>query len=333
MKLLIDRLHPSYRVVPVVDQIRPDPRFPTVPFPNPEEPGALSNAIKIANSEQVDIILSNDPDADRFAAMEKLPDGKWFRFTGDQLGVLIASHFLDQYNEKAPEKPLYMLNSAVSTKMLGRMLEKHKYSSIQTLTGFKWLGNIARELEEKGNLVPFAFEEAIGYMFPAVSYDKDGLAAASVFLEAMTIWKAQGLTPYSRLQELYEEYGYHETANTYFRTTGPSFMPIFDHIRANWESLERFGSFRIQGFRDVTNGIDRGREQGDSGLPMDKSSQMLTFWLNNDVSFTLRASGTEPKLKGKSPTSARPSFTLSRLQRGLCCTRNEQQLMIDRSLP
>ncbi|EZF34991.1 hypothetical protein H109_05126 [Trichophyton interdigitale MR816] len=285
-------------IITVPEQEQPDPDFSTVKFPNPEENGALDLAMKTADNSGVTLIVANDPDADRFAAAEKV-NGSWFRFTGDQIGVLLASHLLDLWKNNKTEKPMAMLNSAVSSNMLSKMAEKEGFHFEETLTGFKWMGNVARQLEAQGYEVPFAFEEALGYMFTKVCYDKDGLTAAMVFLAAEGKWKEQGLTPFGKLEQLYETYGYHENLNTYFVSPDTtSTTSLFESIRKNTlDAQGTIGSFPIHRWRDMTRGYDSDAADKRPVLPVDPASQMLTIWSHRGIRFTIRGSGTEPKVK------------------------------------
>ncbi|KAL3488529.1 hypothetical protein BJX62DRAFT_227296 [Aspergillus germanicus] len=282
----------------VKEQLEPNPDFPTLPFPNPEESGALDLAVETADREGKTLIIANDPDADRFAAAEKV-DGSWFFFTGNHMGALLASHLFDCLENIDTDTRVAVLNSAVSSTMLEKMAVAKGIYFEESLTGFKWMGNTARKLEESGYYVTFAFEEALGYMFPEVCYDKDGITAAMVFLSAQAKWATQGLTPYTKLQKLFSEYGHHETLNNYFRSPNPeTSMALFDAIRAGpFKSEMKLGSFKILRWRDMTEGYDSGTEDKTPKLPADKSSQMLTLWLDREVRFTIRASGTEAKVK------------------------------------
>lgn len=190
--------------------------------------------------------------------------------------------------------------------MLSKMCADHGVHHRETLTGFKWMGGIARDLERQGSdhrpmQVPFAFEEALGYMFPQVCYDKDGLTAACIFLLAAGQWHhANGQTPFDRLQELYKKYGHHETLNHYFRSPDPdTTASLFTQIRAagRWAKGSKFGPFTISRWRDMTLGYDSDTPDNKPELPIDQGSHMLTLWLDEDVKFTLRGSGTEPKVK------------------------------------
>jgi phosphoglucomutase len=227
----------------------------------------------------------------------------WYRFTGNQMGVLLASHILENLTFPCKQKGYYMLNTTVSTTMLSKMCAAHGVHYRETLTGFKWMGSIARDLEEdEGYNVPFAFEEALGYMFPGTRcYDKDGLTTASIFLLAEAQWRTQGLTPYDKLRELFKKYGHHETFNNYFRSPdSQTTAALFEKIRTGgrWQKGEKFGTkFTITRWRDMTLGYDSDTADNKPELPVDEGSHMLTLWLNDNIKFTLRGSGTEPKVK------------------------------------
>ncbi|KAI9925623.1 Phosphoglucomutase-3 [Aspergillus wentii] len=281
----------------VPEQVKPDPDFPTVSFPNPEEAGALDLAMRTADKEGKSLIIAHDPDADRFAAAEKV-DGSWFTFTGNHIGVLLASHLFDSFDTQS-SKYQAVLKSTVSSGMLEEMAAAKGIHFEEALTGFKWMGNIARKLEESNHHVPFAFEEALGYMFPTVCYDKDGITAALVFLSAEAKWRSQGLTPYTKLQQLFKEFGHHETLNNYFRSPDPELTKsLFRAIRDGpYRTEKTLGEFKILRWRDMTEGYDSGTKDNKPTLPVDQGSQMLTLWLDRDVRFTFRGSGTEPKVK------------------------------------
>jgi len=161
--------------IPVKEQIEADPDFPTVAFPNPEEgKGALLLAMKTADAHNVRLIIANDPDSDRLAVAEKLPNGEWKIFTGNEIGILLGHWVWTQYKTKHPKvepENCVVLNSTVSSKMLKAMADKEGLTYEETLTGFKWLGNKAEEFIKAGKHFLFAFEEAIGFMVSDVCLD------------------------------------------------------------------------------------------------------------------------------------------------------------------
>lgn len=282
----------------VKEQAEPDPDFPTVKFPNPEEKGALDLAIETAEKSSIRLILASDPDADRLAAAEKVGD-KWHIFTGNQLGVLLGSYLLERYPTTKPRDKLVMLASTVSSRMLAALAKKEGFRFTETLTGFKWLGNVARDLDQQGFDVVYAFEEALGYMIPQTVHDKDSISAAAVFLTAASQWSAQGLTPYSKLQTLYKHVGYFEDANTYLVSPSPSVTTsVFTAIRAlGSPHPTSIGPRAIVRWRDLTVGYDSKSSDHVPDLPVDATAQMITCELDDGAVFTVRGSGTEPKIK------------------------------------
>ncbi|KAL8674503.1 MAG: hypothetical protein Q9168_001095 [Polycauliona sp. 1 TL-2023] len=282
----------------VEQQAQPNPDFPTVKYPNPEEKGALSLAISLADQEGISLIMANDPDADRFAVAEKVA-GEWHQFTGDQVGVLLAYW---TYSSMSPQLTMddVMLTTAVSSQMLSCMAEAEGFNVRETLTGFKWLGSVAQDLEEQGKRVHFAYEEALGYMFPSVVKDKDGITALLTLLSACFKWGS----PWARLQGLYEKYGYFTTMNTYWRS--PSIQKTRSVFQAVRELEQPFpsdvGPRKVIRWRDLTTGYDSATDKNVPDLPASANTQMITCWLegsdsDDGIRFTVRASGTEAKIK------------------------------------
>lgn len=279
-------------------QAQPDPDFPTVKFPNPEEKGALDLAIQTADAALSNLILASDPDADRLAAAEKVGD-RWHIFTGNQLGLLLGAYIFERYPSSKPREKLAMLASTVSSRSLAALAKKEGFHFTETLTGFKWLGNVARDLEKQGYNVAYAFEEALGYMIPQTVHDKDSISAAAVFLTAASQWSEKGLTPYTKLQQLYEYLGYFEDANTYLVSPSPVVTTaVFTAIRALGNPHPTtIGPRRIVRWRDLTLGYDSKSSDHTPDLPVDPTAQMITCELDDGAVFTVRGSGTEPKIK------------------------------------
>ncbi|KAL6077659.1 Phosphoglucomutase [Balamuthia mandrillaris] len=291
---------PPYIAVP--QQIEPDPDFPTVAFPNPEEgKGALKLAMETADSAGASLIIANDPDSDRLAIAEKNEDS-WTIFNGNQIGILLAHWVWQEFHKRHPDVPAelcVMLNTTVSSKMLAAMAVKEGLIYEETLTGFKWLGNLAEAYTNQGKHFLFAFEEAIGYMVGNLCLDKDGVRAAAVFAEMANFLR----THYSRtclqqLNLLYEKYGYFATQNSYFFCYNPVTMDtIFRDIRNDGKYSESCGPYKIKHIRDLTTGYDSSQEDHKAKLPVSSSTHMITFYFENGCVATLRGSGTEPKLK------------------------------------
>lgn len=194
-----------------------------------------------------------------------------------------------------------MLASTVSTQMLHAMADTEGFYYNETLTGFKWLGNRAITLEKNGYDAAYAFEEAIGYMFSPIVHDKDGIAAASVFLTMARRWAKEGFTVYQKLEQLYKKYGYFETANSYFVSPDPLITKeVFAAIRKLGDPYPaKVGNRDTIRWRDLTVGYDSSVRNREPELPVSKNSEMITVELESGVRFTVRASGTEPKIKSK----------------------------------
>lgn len=225
----------------------------------------------------------------------------WRSFSGNEIGALLAHWTWTQWRARNPAKDpssAAMLASAVSSKMLAAMAAKEGFVFRETLTGFKWLGNVAKDLEAEGLEVIFAFEEAIGFMFGAVHKDKDGVAAAAVFAEMAARVAAQhhGRTVAQHLDWLYGEYGYHAGRAGYFVADTPAASKaVFERLRSGYPTS--VGPLAVESVRDLGAGEDSGTPDGKPTLPWTAGDMMITFRLAGGAELTLRASGTEPKLK------------------------------------
>ncbi|OXA53066.1 phosphoglucomutase-2 [Folsomia candida] len=295
-------LKPFY---PVNEQAQPDPDFPTVRFPNPEEgKSALNLSIQTANREGCTLILANDPDADRLAVAEKLPSGEWKIFNGNEIGALLGWWCLENWKSKngTDLRFVYMIASTVSSKILTRMSDIEGFMCDETLTGFKWMGNLAYDLKLVGRHLLFAFEEAIGFMVGTTVLDKDGISAGLRVAEMAVQLEKDGLTLNQQLIKIYEKYGFHTTRNGYFLCHEPQvIVSLFDGLRSmengGYPTQLANGKYKITRVRDLTTGFDSGEKNQEATLPTSKGSQMITFYFDNGLVATLRTSGTEPKIK------------------------------------
>ncbi|GAX75901.1 hypothetical protein CEUSTIGMA_g3344.t1 [Chlamydomonas eustigma] len=296
----------------VESQEQPDPDFPTVDFPNPEEgKGTWQQAFEKGERTSSMLLLANDPDADRLAAAERCTSsplsgscGSWRTFTGNEIGILLADWIwqneVSQSQPDAAKKSRYaMLSSAVSSQMLSALAAAEGLHWEETLTGFKWLGNRALDLECSGKQVLFAFEEAIGFMLGAMFKDKDGVAAAAVFAELAASLYAEGKTVASHLVDLSQRYGSFVYRASYFIADQPSkSKAVFEHLRGTIGQYPKaVGGVPVLSVRDMGMGIDTQQPDGIPVLPWREGDMMLTFRLEGGACITLRASGTEPKLK------------------------------------
>lgn len=266
----------------VAEQAEPDPDFPTVPFPNPEEPGALDLALAAARRAGADVVLANDPDADRLAVAVPGRDGDWRAFTGDELGILIADRCL-----RVTTGPGRLVaTTVVSSSMLSKLAAEAGVAYQETLTGFKWIARAARQ--QPGHHLVFGYEEALGYTIGDVVADKDGLSAALVVAEMAAAAKAEGRSLLDRHDDLSARLGVHATAQWSRRAEGRNGIEALAVVVDGWrrEPPSELGGLAVSEVVDLAAGT--------GGLP---PTDALVVRLGGRGRVVLRPSGTEPKLK------------------------------------
>jgi phosphomannomutase len=316
---------PPFESVP--EQQEPDPSFPTVAFPNPEERGALDLAMQHAQRHNCNIVLANDPDADRLAVAEYDPTSKkWTTFTGDQIGVMLGHWLWTQLGSSKQDdsRPVSMCMSTVSSKMLAEIGRREGFHVEETLTGFKWIGSRAASLQtSEGYRNIFCYEEAIGFCCGNVIFDKDGITACAVLAElALHVYgeKRQMLTEH--MQSLYDTYGEFLSHNGYFflpRDRDPAIIStaIFSHItnQGRYDRKTVGSSYEIESIRDLGHpGYDSTTSDKKPTLPTSKSSPMLTLRFTNGCVAQFRSSGTEPKFKYYVELRGKPGVARSTVQ-------------------
>ena len=282
-------------VAPIVvpSQAEPDPSFPTVSFPNPEEPGALDAALALAVARDADVVIANDPDADRLAVA--LPhDGTWRALTGNEIGWLLASARIAETS--GPQR--LVVTTVVSSSMLSKMALSAGIRCEETLTGFKWVVRPAIDYPDAQFI--FGYEEALGFAVNDIVRDKDGITAGVAFLQMMAGLRAEGLSPWDRLDQLAKQFGRHISRQVSIR---------FDGVDARGRMAERMQSLRsipiteLAG-QEVVSTIDYlAREDR-------QRSDILRYDLAGGGRAMLRPSGTEPKLKVYIEVIDPPSDTL-----------------------
>ncbi len=276
-------------LITVPEQALPDGAFPTVTFPNPEEPGALDLALDLAGKVDADLVLANDPDADRLAAAVPLA-GEWRLLSGNELGALLGEYVLRYWS--GPETPI-VVNSVVSSPMLGRIAAKHGAVHETTLTGFKWIINAGLALEQRGEgRFAFGYEEALGYSVGRTVRDKDGLGAAIVMADLAAEEAAAGRGVLDRLHDLWDEVGLWVSAQHAIVRTGP------EGQSALLEAVDRIGAdppAEVLGL-EVTSVLDY--RIGHETRPVWLGEQdLIELGLGESGRVLVRPSGTEPKLK------------------------------------
>ncbi|MFM2276810.1 MAG: hypothetical protein RJA75_57 [Actinomycetota bacterium] len=260
----------SEKLIPVPEQVVPDGSFPTVAFPNPEEKGALDLAMALAQSQDADLIIANDPDADRVAVALPTTDG-WQRLTGDQVGLILA----DEIASKATTGTLAC--SIVSSSVLAKVAAHSGLEFKATLTGFKWISKVP-------NLI-FGYEEALGYCIdPEQVADKDGVSAALMLANIARREKAKGRTLWDLLDELGQRYGFYATGQISIRVSDISI------IGKAMQSIRTSPPKELAGLETTFSDMSLGSKDL---MPTDG----LRFDLADGRRVIIRPSGTEPKLK------------------------------------
>ena len=209
--------------VPVAAQREPDPAFPTVPYPNPEEPGVLDLARATAEHEGADLVLANDPDADRLAVMVPGPDG-WRALTGDELGALLGDAVLARLarvTRPRPRRPPVVATTVVSGSLLRRLAQAAGVRCVTTLTGFKWIARAGGDADGDDGALVYGYEQALGYAVrPDLVADKDGISAALLVLQLAAEQAREGRTLADRLDDLALAHGVHVTRQRSLRADG-----------------------------------------------------------------------------------------------------------------
>jgi phosphomannomutase len=269
--------------IAVLEQRDPDPAFPTVAFPNPEEKGALDISIALAKKNAVDVLLANDPDADRFAAAAPNSNGNWITLRGDQIGSLLGWWMIERESLCGRRLSGTLANSIVSSMMLESIAKSAGLNYESTLTGFKWVSRV--------NNLAFGYEEALGYCVdPKHVSDKDGISAAAIFMEMLAYLKSQKKTIWQVLDELALTHGLHVTDQVSIRvTSGEQVSLTMAGIRNTPPSV--LGGLQVSAIDDLAIGFE--------DLP--KTDAVIIHLSGKEqiqrARVIIRPSGTEPKIK------------------------------------
>ena len=260
----------------VAAQAQPDPDFPTVQFPNPEEPGAIDLSLQTAKESNADLVIANDPDADRCAAAALDPKVGWRMLRGDEVGALLGYFIASEMPELIVGKSF--ANSIVSSSILSKIANHHRIEFHETLTGFKWLAKI----ENLG----FGYEEALGYAVDALTVnDKDGVSAALMLAQVLGVLKERNTGVIEYLDLIWNTYGFHRTEQISIRVAS---LDQVDKVLAKIRSdrPEAIAGYKVIKFEDLL--------APENSLP---PTNGLRIWLEQGVRIIIRPSGTEAKLK------------------------------------
>ena len=284
----------------VPEQEYPNGYFTTCPYPNPEILEAMEKGLALAKEKNADLLLATDPDADRVGIAMRTEDGEYELVSGNEMGVLLLDYIAaGRIAEGTLPKDPVAVKSIVSTPLADKVAADYGVELRHTLTGFKWIGEQIKFLEEKGeeNRFIFGFEESYGYLSGTAVRDKDAVVASMLICEMAAYYRKNGSSIKARLEEIYKKYGYYLNAVDSFSFPGLSGM---DKMQGIMETLRKdcpkdFAGIPVKACTDYL-------ESEKTGLP---KSNVLLYSLENGESIIVRPSGTEPKIKAYYTTLGR----------------------------
>ena len=286
----------------VPEQKEPDGNFPTVDYPNPEDPKAFKLALKLAKKVDADVVLATDPDADRLGIFAKdTKTGEYKNYTGNMSALLIAEYRISQMHEKGilPKNGM-MITTIVSSNLTKAIGEYYGLEVFEVLTGFKNIGAVMRKAEEnKDKEYVFGFEESYGCLIGDYARDKDGIAAVMALCEAACYYQSKGMTLWDQMIAIYEKYGYYKETQVSIVREGAEGAEEIKQIMTNTRNkdIEKIGDYKVLTFKDIDKDYVKNMitgEESKSGLP---KSNVLYYELEDNNWCCIRPSGTEPKIK------------------------------------
>jgi len=283
----------------VDDQKNPDPNFPTLSSPNPEEAQAFQLAIQYGKEGGADLLLATDPDADRLGVAVKNHRGEYVLLTGNQTGALLLHYMLSQKQKKGMRTDNSVMLKTIVTSELGRAIAvDYGVQTVDTLTGFKYIAEKIEEYKGKKTF-QFGYEESYGYLIGDFVRDKDAVQAAVMLAEAAAYYKQKNMTLYDGLIKLYETYGYYKESLTSFTLKGKDGAEQINRIvnRFREHHPAEIAGAAVEKIEDYQTGLRTNlltAQQEKIDLP---SSNVLKFWVQDGSWFAIRPSGTEPKVK------------------------------------
>ena len=283
----------------VPEQSEPDGNFPTCPYPNPEFKEALQKGLELSAKLQPDLLLATDPDSDRVGIAVN-QGGEFVLMTGNEVGILLLNFIAQVKKEqgKLPAHPV-AVTTIVSTDMVDPIAKEYGVEMRRCLTGFKYIGDIIAELEEKeGNADSYllGFEESYGYLSGGYVRDKDAVDGSMLICQMASYYKRQGKTLVDVINELYEKYGYYQNATLNFAFEGEDGMKTMNKIMDTLRNdpPQEIAGAKVTGRSDYQLSQSYGDKEGAIDLP---KSNVLEYRMENGCKLIVRPSGTEPKIK------------------------------------
>ena len=287
----------------VPEQAEPDGDFPTVAYPNPEDKAAFKMALDLAEKVNADLVLANDPDADRLGIFAKdTKSGEYKEYTGNMSALLIAEYRISQMKEKGilPSNGM-IIKTIVSSNLTDEIAKYYNLELLEVLTGFKFIGEQMKIAETTGERkYVFGFEESYGCLIGDYARDKDGIAAVLALCEAAAYYRTKGITLWDQMMNIYEKYGYYKETQVSIVMEGAEgaekIKQMMSDLR-NKETVKQIGKYKVLTFKDIDQDIQKDMITGEvtkTGLP---KSNVLYYALENNNWCCVRPSGTEPKIK------------------------------------
>ena len=279
-------------VAVVKEQELPDTEFSTVEYPNPEEKAVFNIAIDMAKESNADLIIGTDPDCDRVGIVVRDNNGEYVVLNGNQTGAIIVNYLFSKMNEAGniPEKPV-VIKTIVTSELGAAIAEHYGAEVVNTLTGFKFIGEKIHEYEDFGSVVKnfvIGYEESYGYLVGTHARDKDAVVASLIISEAALYYKLKGMTLYDALMEIYDKFGYYKEVLKSITLKG------IDGVEKIAEIMKSFRNDNISSIAGVKVDRKLDYKEGIDGLP---KSDVLKFVLDDKSWIAVRPSGTEPKIK------------------------------------
>ena len=286
----------------VKEQELPDGEFPTVSYPNPEDPKAFTLALELAKKVDADVVLANDPDADRLGVYVKdTLSGEYIQFNGNMTGNLLAEYILSQKKEKnlLPNNGA-VIKTIVSSNLTDAIAKYYGVKLFSTLTGFKNIAKIIRDFEQNNSYdCLFSYEESYGCIIGTHARDKDGIVAVMAVCEAAAYYKKQGLTLWDQMINIYKKYGYYKESQISITLKGSEgaeqIKKMMENMRNNPPST--IGEYTVKSVGDYDKQIIKNIETGKTENTNLPKSNVLYYDLDKNAWCCVRPSGTEPKIK------------------------------------